>query len=294
MRRLTAARFDSCPCCGKLEFEVAWLNSRASPIETSDDFFYGGKRFIHEIDRCLGCGFAFIADPETGRSEAFYTEADPGLYLRQSRLRRDYFTRLKAKLIRRGLIENEIRSVIDLGAGDEAWLGLWPAAKHSATETNPVLRQRLNACGVHLIADLPNDLAAADLVSAFDFLEHLENPVELVRQIRCAANDHARLVVSVPDIGTWAARLAGWRYYLVTPMHFSYFTEAALSHLLKSQFPDRDVEIFPSPRMQLSFDGLSRWLAPGTPRKRWHSLVIPLYYRASLIGLVSPRSDRAG
>jgi len=70
-------------------------------------------------------------------------------------------------------------------------------------------------------------------VTAFDLLEHLLEPGELLARVRSWLLPGGCLAVSVPDTNSAAARLMGrhW-YFYAPPVHVQYFDRASLTRLL--------------------------------------------------------------
>jgi SAM-dependent methyltransferase len=73
------------------------------------------------------------------------------------------------------------------------------------------------------------------VITAFDLLEHLRDPVALVRRAGRWLVPGGLLAVTVPNVDSLAARLMGrhW-YYYVPPEHVHYFRPATLRRLLET------------------------------------------------------------
>ena len=84
------------------------------------------------------------------------------------------------------------------------------------------------------VASLPKG-QRYDLVVMNHVLEHVQEPLDLLGEIRARMNPGARLYVAVPNMLCWEASLPGWIGY--QPYHFTYFTPETLSAaLLRSGF----------------------------------------------------------
>jgi SAM-dependent methyltransferase len=70
-------------------------------------------------------------------------------------------------------------------------------------------------------------------VTAFDLLEHLLDPGDLLARVRAWLVPGGRLAVSVPDTKSLAARVMGrhW-YFYAPPVHVQYFDRPSLTRLL--------------------------------------------------------------
>ena len=71
------------------------------------------------------------------------------------------------------------------------------------------------------------------VVTAFDVIEHLVDPVGFARQVRAWLRADGILALTLPNIASFAARLMGssWFYY-VGPDHVHYFTPTTIRRLL--------------------------------------------------------------
>jgi SAM-dependent methyltransferase len=73
-----------------------------------------------------------------------------------------------------------------------------------------------------------------DVVTLFDVLEHVPDPVRALRKLRIALRPGGLLALTVPDFGGWWARLAGARWPFITPWeHVLYFTRRTLALALR-------------------------------------------------------------
>jgi len=74
-----------------------------------------------------------------------------------------------------------------------------------------------------------------DVVTMFDVLEHMRDPMAVLRRARALLSPGGILVVETGDFETWWARRLGrhW-YFLDPPQHLYYFSERGLWDLLRS------------------------------------------------------------
>ena len=278
-------RFAFCPCCESRNFLEIFRNPAFREINNWRQFFYGGKDYIPRIIRCSECGYSFI-DPMDPDAERYYREADTGDYRTLAPQRREYFSAVKHQLEQHGVILPSEPSILDLGAASGEWLSLWQgSAKLYATEANSEHIDTLQKNNVIVSLNADEFHNKFDLISAFDFLEHVPDPYRTIMSLMALLNPGGYLVFGVPDMGKFVIRLFGFRYYLYCPMHISYFTAGSLNLLLRRSTKGTP-QIFKSPPMSTSLSGALKWVMPKVRLSVFDKIVIPIGYRASLIATV--------
>jgi len=279
-------RFQQCPCCGSSSFEIIYKNDNALVVNEWRSFFWGSIDFVQDIHKCTVCGFRFINSLTDGYEE-FYRQQEIEAYFELSAGRRNYFRRLRVLLENRGLRLSRDSKILDLGCGGGEWLSCWKnEVFRYGTEINPALQVLIDQNEVTLLD--PNNYwhENFDLVSAFDYLEHVEQPQKFLEEVLATIRRPGYLVLSVPDMGKWVARLFGVKYYLYCPMHFSYFNRNSLYKILSRVCSMADIEIFSSPAMPTSVNGLLKWIHSSAKVSPKFNYRIPFGYSASLIALV--------
>lgn len=77
--------------------------------------------------------------------------------------------------------------------------------------------------------------ARFDLIILFQVLEHLGRPMEVLRHCARLLKPGGTLVVAVPNLASWQARVCGpYWFHLDVPRHLFHFTPASLSHALEA------------------------------------------------------------
>jgi len=75
--------------------------------------------------------------------------------------------------------------------------------------------------------------ARFDLILLNHVLEHLEDPVPMLRAIRARLAPGGQLIIGVPNFASWQARFGGAKWFhLDVPRHVHHFTPKALGVLL--------------------------------------------------------------
>jgi 2-polyprenyl-3-methyl-5-hydroxy-6-metoxy-1,4-benzoquinol methylase/predicted RNA-binding Zn-ribbon protein involved in translation (DUF1610 family) len=213
-----------CPLCD---------NSKATVISEMDSFGFKVRYYL-----CQTCGFVFQNPGESAAADpAFYEETYRKLYqateeptakdLRQQRLRAEYQLNLMQQ---HGVCR--LWRALDIGASsgtlmqtiNEAY-----GAEMIGVEPGNAYRKLAEEKGFKLYPSLEqlkaNEIEKFDLVTMMHVLEHLEDPLGTLREIRThLLNDHGFLLVEVPNF------YAHDSYELA---HLSCFTEHTLSEMLK-------------------------------------------------------------
>jgi SAM-dependent methyltransferase len=74
-----------------------------------------------------------------------------------------------------------------------------------------------------------------DLVFLFQVLEHLDNPVDTIRQIGQFLTPNGKLIIGVPNFSGWQRRFSGKKWFhLDVPRHLSHFSAQSLDTLVKT------------------------------------------------------------
>ena len=80
------------------------------------------------------------------------------------------------------------------------------------------------------VRDLPSD-TLYDIVVMNHVLEHVNDPVQFLSDVRAKLTDKGIVYIAVPNVNSWEARLPGWTSY--EPYHLVYFSPATLGRVVK-------------------------------------------------------------
>jgi hypothetical protein len=132
-----------------------------------------------------------------------------------------------------------LRTALDIGSHNGAFLAglgagwaryaLDPAAPTDAGQSGDVVHLPMYA------EDLDITPGSVGVATAFDLLEHLQEPSKAIRKVSAALAPGGYVIAETGDAGCFFARLlrAGW-YYLSYLEHFQAFTSNALTALFES------------------------------------------------------------
>lgn len=213
-----------CPLCGE---------SNAMVLSTKDSFGFKVRYYL-----CQTCGFVFQNPGESAAADpAFYAETYRKLYqsteeptakdLRQQRLRAEYQLAL---MQHHGVCR--LWRVLDIGASSGTLLQTIHesyGAEMVGVEPGNAYRKLAEEKGFKLYPSIEQlkaeETARFDLVTMMHVLEHLEDPLGTLREIRTKLlEDSGFLLVEVPNF------YAHESYELA---HLSCFTEHTLSEMLR-------------------------------------------------------------
>jgi SAM-dependent methyltransferase len=151
------------------------------------------------LHSCSACGFRFF-DPNLAGNEHFYLElGGAGCYYSENR---PEFARTVAFAVSNGL-----KRVLDVGCGDGAFLDLARMACMETTglELNQSAASRAQSKGhqIHrkLLDQVTLEMASGgyDLITLFQVLEHVRNPLQTVKEARALLKPGGVIAVAVPN-----------------------------------------------------------------------------------------------
>ena len=215
----------ACPACGgRLRF---WRSVPAS------DPALGARDF--ELLRCEDCGTAVTTGGSGG--DLHETGAYGGGAPRLSRTVLPVLRRFDAQ--RLSLLGPSGGKLLDVGAGRGRFVLSARAAGWDAVGIEPSERGASAAAadGAPVQRTSVEDAAIAagsvDAATVWHVLEHLDDPAAALARIATWLRPGGTLVVGVPNLDSWQARIGGARWYhLDVPRHRVHFTAAGVETLL--------------------------------------------------------------
>ena len=192
---------------------------------------------------CTGCGLGRTEpQPSDAILEALYkgeyTSADARKFGGPIESVRRLFVRTLAGRIARRLGRHG--RVLDLGCGDGKLLVA--LAKHGFQCTGIELHTRVQESlpagsdiriRVGTLAEAKFPDASFRIVVLRHVLEHVRDPVAVLAEVRRIIEPGGKLVIAVPNLASWQARLARDRWFhLDLPRHLFHFTPQSLARIL--------------------------------------------------------------
>jgi len=221
---------------------------RKCPVCGGEAHFYFEK-FQRQIFSCQNCGLKFVFPlPRQKEIELFYRQywekksfrGEKALGYLSYLAEKESFLNYFQKVFR--LINLAPGRVLDIGCGPGFFLKIaqekgWQvwgldlseeavAQARKILKTNRIYRKTLEDCNF-----LPNFF---DLVTIFQTIEHLENPLELLKKVRKILKPEGILLLTTPNASGWQAKIMGRRWFSYRhPDHFWFFTQKSLEILLR-------------------------------------------------------------
>jgi hypothetical protein len=116
------------------------------------------------------------------------------------------------------------KSVLELGSGNGAFIRWMHARARRATGIEPGRWHEELTYIVPSLADVPNG-TKYDLIIALDVLEHLADPIGMLRDLRSLASDTAVISCTFPNADSLTARWLRARWRMIRPYgHLHYFS----------------------------------------------------------------------
>jgi len=230
---------SACVICGAADFH---------PVFRASDRLYHTTARLFSVVRCARCGLLRL-DPRPPAEElrAYYPRdywfaPDESAASRMEERYRRFVLRDHVRFVERALRAASAQGpLLDAGCGGGLFLGMLRergfrvlgldiSAQAAAISWR---RQQAPAvCAVLEAAPFPEGSLAA--ITMFHVLEHLENPRAYLQSARQLLAPGGRLIVQVPNAGSWQCRLLGRRWNgMDVPRHLSDFRDRDLVKLME-------------------------------------------------------------
>ncbi len=233
----------ACPVC---ESTVYGPFKKKNRFDTVQSFSPSSSDFgiFFDLFKCQGCGAVFsLQYPDLKQIESFYLTSNHEGYLSESNNRQKTFKNI-IKIAKNYLGEctTDI-SLLDIGASAGLFL-------HTVRETEPHWRvsgieasyQAVKSCkqmfGIDLmhgmLEDMPLELHRQkyDVISMFDIIEHVKEPLKMMQKVSELLKDDGVLILTTPNIQSWTAKLLQSRWWSYRLMHNVLFARQSMRHLL--------------------------------------------------------------
>ena len=170
--------------------------------------------------------------------------------------------------------------VLDVGCGFGESLGYHLARgcdAHGVEADANILRvgERYGLQVRHGLFD-PKDYPAAsfDVVTLDQVIEHLADPIQVLRGIHQVLKPNGQLIVSTPNAGGWGARLFGKRWiHWHAPYHLQFFSRASMARAADAAgfVLERRVTVTPAEWLDYQWGHLFTYPAEGEASPYWRA-----------------------
>jgi SAM-dependent methyltransferase len=253
---------ETCPVCGSPEFapsdQTIDLPTVLAQWEEAVDCKFPDevKAYYATADRshsallaCASCGFGLFFPTITG-SAGFYQQIEAGNYYNAEKWEFQQALKFISNL--------RTTSLLDIGCGAGAFLDQLkmtaPSVRRCGHELNPEMRPVLEGNGHEFMSEPLARLepGSFDVITAFQILEHVENPLEMLRDIYDLVRPGGGLFVTTPN---QAGPIQNFTESLteIPPHHVSRWSPGALQLAIeKAGFVG--CQLMPEPLAQVLWD----------------------------------------
>lgn len=246
---------------------------------TEQKFFCSKDGF--SLYRCAGCGHGSIRplppDMSGIYTQEYFTGADSGFgYVDYDRDKEPMRPLLTQSLVRAERLlgaddKTQKGNLLDVGAATGFFLGVARARGWNVrgVEISDFAAGIARGKGIDVttgtLAGLEIPPRSFDLITFWDVIEHVRDPLEELRRATELLVPGGVLLMTTPDWDSRYARLLGKRWHaIVPPEHIHYFTRASM-RLLLDKAGLQEIDIYgPAKSFTLAyvFQTLSRWQGP--------------------------------
>jgi 2-polyprenyl-3-methyl-5-hydroxy-6-metoxy-1,4-benzoquinol methylase len=234
-------QLSNCLVCSGSKFtQYAESTFSGGEDEAAQYFLANRKGVVHgRIVVCESCGFRFTNPQfEAGAYDEIYKKAPrpdgKGVPTENADMRR--FHRL-ARYVRKDVGPNG--RFLDFGCGTGGFLTAMNDRSGMGYEVGDPSSRKAGPSTVvtgrffDLLERDPFLPRSFDFITAFDVFEHLPDLDSYLAALAGLLAPHGRLVVSVPDSGSWAAILTGRRWNMHLLEHLWFFNESTLTAFMR-------------------------------------------------------------
>jgi len=228
---LRTSRTTDSPCCrlcGLEKLQLVKPSNIEGRLESNSfsitDSHYGMTGAIY---RCRSCEFLQCSDlPEVVQ---FYENLEDAGY-EAGRQERSLQARKILEVVQKVQLEGRL---LDVGAGSGMLIEQAIQMGYQAEGVEPsawlhrVARER--SLPVHL-GTFPHSAARGefDIITLIDVIEHVSDPMELLRNIAGSLAEGGIAIIVTPDVNSVAARILGWSWWHFRVAHIGYFNKLTL------------------------------------------------------------------
>jgi SAM-dependent methyltransferase len=205
-------------------------------------YYYGNN--ISEILECCKCGHLFISPPalvnlkERGmdvgilEGELFNSNIMKFLYSKIVLFR-------EIKSVKKIIDMRQKPRLLDIGCGTGWVTSIWRdfgfvvTGLESSALRSQICRERYSLNVVTASVEEFNSADKFDVITMRHVLEHIENPVRLLRKLKSMIKDYGVLLITIPNINSVGRYIFKENWTWVLPWHLHFYSPGNLTSLLE-------------------------------------------------------------
>lgn len=230
---------DTCLVCGGHSFQPMFSGS-SHPRSVGENvtpthyrITYSPRDLVHSIIRCRDCGLGMLPVQLRGNTSAAYIDGEDPSYLDQAEERIGNADRLLSLVPQGGhlldvgcacgflMLAARARGFDTYGIEPSAWASQYARSRFDLQVWQGMLEE------------VPLEPASYDVAVLADAIEHLGDPSAAVKKLHAILKPGGRLLILTPDLGSFAARIAGAHWWGLLDDHYHYFDRRTLRRFLE-------------------------------------------------------------
>ena len=231
---ITASEKQKCWICGGEDWKLFKPSTLGEKV-TSEDFRITDAHYGHtgRIEQCQRCGFKQCLD--LSRVLSFYEDLEDPAYDADRKQRGLQAQRLLAAVSQFA----KRKRLLDVGAASGILLEQASQMGFDGEGVEPSRHLAKRAADRGLKVHLgtfphPEIKGEYDVITLIDVIEHVPNPVQLLKDIADHLAPDGVAVLTTPDVEAIAARVLGSRWWHFRVAHIGYFSEETLARALSA------------------------------------------------------------
>lgn len=198
------------------------------------------KKLTHQLVKCLDCSLVQVSPlPNQDLIVESYMEADASLHSKQDMNRINSFLVAVTNLTKFPSSQR-VLTILDIGCASGEFLRAMKMLNHDVYGIEPSKILSKIARDDHNLDVLTGTFDSVtpqrscfDVVSMWDVLEHLNSPTKMLEAVKDFIHKNGYLILNLPMIDTFPAKVMGrfWPFYL--DVHFYYFTLKTIQDALE-------------------------------------------------------------
>lgn len=212
------------------------------PVCSSKEFHVEFSKFDIDIVCCDFCSLRYSkkipVNAEDIYSDSEYLPSSINVYIKNAAFRKERFAKERIELISKYIQPLNGKRLLDIGCGTGWFLEV--AREYGFEIFGQELGKELadwssDRLGIRIFKGPISDIQISntfDVITMFDLLEHVENPLQLIFDCKRILNDKGIILVFTPNFDSLAIDVMKEHSNLISPVgHLTYFSEKSVTFL---------------------------------------------------------------